>query len=111
MNPRSKAQAGGLSTMIVLHAYGWLRGEVDLLAGLVGSVLMVAGWGLVSFVDGKLRTTLPASGPCPIYKKAWNFKASAVSWRRAGSSNLRNGRTLLFAVTVMGEEASDTGCW
>ena len=43
-----------ISQVIVVHVYGWLRGEVDLLVGVVGSVLMIAGWGVIGFVYGKL---------------------------------------------------------
>ena len=53
-DPVRSAVIIAISQVIVVHVYGWLRGDVDLVAGVVGSVLMIAGWGVVGFVYGKL---------------------------------------------------------
>ncbi|WP_419950051.1 hypothetical protein [Candidatus Palauibacter sp.] len=54
-DPVRSALIIAISQVIVVHVYGWLRGDVELLAGVVGSVLLIAGWGLVGFIYGKLR--------------------------------------------------------
>ncbi|WP_419162433.1 hypothetical protein [Candidatus Palauibacter sp.] len=43
-----------ISQAIVVHVYGWLRGETELVTGVVGSVLLIVGWAAVGFVYGKL---------------------------------------------------------
>ena len=54
-NPVRSAVIIAISQVIIVHVYGWLRGDVELVAGIVGSVLLIAGWGLVGFIYGKLR--------------------------------------------------------
>ena len=53
-DPVKTAVIIAISQAIFTNVYGWLRGDVELLAGVVGSVLMIAGWGVVGFVYGRL---------------------------------------------------------
>ncbi|WP_419166088.1 hypothetical protein [Candidatus Palauibacter sp.] len=43
-----------ISQVIFTNVYGWLRGDVALVAAIIGSILLIAGWGVVGFVYGKL---------------------------------------------------------